>query len=101
MHLNFSKHTDYIIETKNANICEKTMFLTIFVKKLFFFGAKKNFDAIFFVEVTKKNEKWLYQMKVGIKLVKVKKFGIVWCIPHRVVAENAEGGFVRTPPRME
>ena len=37
-------------------------------------------------------------MKVGIKLVKVKKFGIGWCIPHRVVAENAEGGFVRTPP---
>ena len=40
-------------------------------------------------------------MKVGIKLVKVKKFGIGWCIPHRVVAENAEGGFVRTPPPME
>ena len=37
-------------------------------------------------------------MKVGIKLVKVKKFGIGWCIPHRVVAENAEGGFVQTPP---
>ena len=34
MHLkNFSKHTDYIIETKNANICEKTMILAIFVKK--------------------------------------------------------------------
>ena len=72
------------------------MFLTIFVKKSFFFGSKKNFDAIFFVEVTKINEKLLYQMKVGIKLVKVKKFGIGWCIPHRVVAENAEGGFVRT-----
>ena len=27
-------------------------------------------------------------MKVGIKLVKVKKFGIGWCIPHRVVADN-------------
>jgi hypothetical protein len=37
-------------------------------------------------------------MKVGIKLGKVKKFGIGWCIPHRVVADNAEGGFVRTPP---
>ena len=65
------------------------MFLTIFVNKSFFFGAKKIFDCIFFVEVTNKNEKWLYQMKVGIKLVKVKKFGISWCIPHRVVAENA------------
>ena len=36
-------------------------------------------------------------MKVGIKLGKVKKFGIGWCIPHRVVADNAEGWFVRTP----
>ena len=35
-------------------------------------------------------------MKVGIKLGKVKKFGIGWCIPHRVVADNAEGG----PPRI-
>ena len=41
-------------------------------------------------------------MKVGIKLVKVKKFGIVWCIPHRMVADNAEGGLARPPPpRME
>ena len=30
-------------------------------------------------------------MKVGIKLGKVKKFGIGWCIPHRVVADNAKG----------
>ena len=27
-------------------------------------------------------------MKVGIKLGKIKKFGIGWCIPHRVVADN-------------
>jgi hypothetical protein len=41
-------------------------------------------------------------MKVGIKLGKVKKFGIGWCIPHIVVADNAVGGFVQTPPpRME
>ena len=39
-------------------------------------------------------------MKVGIKLGKVKKFGIGWCIPYRVVADNAKGGFVRTPPRV-
>ena len=64
------------------------MYLTIFVKKSFFYRSKKNFDAIFFVEVTKINEKLLYHMKVGIKLVKVKKFGIGWCIPHRVVADN-------------
>ena len=30
-------------------------------------------------------------MKVGTKLGKVKKFGIGWCIPHRVVADNAHG----------
>ena len=65
------------------------MFLAIFVKKSFFFRVKKNFDGIFFAEVSKKNEKLLYQMKVGIKLGKVKKFGIGWCIPHRVVADNA------------
>ena len=74
------------------------MFLTIFVKKSFFFMAKKFFDAIFFVEVTKKNEKSLYQMKVGIKFGKVKKFGIGWCILHRMAADNAKGGFARTPP---
>ena len=37
-------------------------------------------------------------MKVGIKLVKVKKFGIVWCIPHRMGADNAEVGSGQTPP---
>ena len=31
-------------------------------------------------------------MKVGIKLGKVKKFGIGWCIPHRMAADKAEGG---------
>ena len=73
------------------------MFLTIFVKKSFFFRVKKIFDGIFFMEVIKKNKKLLYQIKVGIKMGKVKKFGIGWCIPHRVVADNTEGGFVRTP----
>ena len=33
------------------------MFLTIFVKKSFFFGAKKNFDGNFLVEITKKKRK--------------------------------------------
>ena len=28
-------------------------------------------------------------MKVGIQLGKVKKFGIGWCIHHRMAAENA------------
>ena len=31
-------------------------------------------------------------MKVGIKLEKVKKFGIGWCIPHRMATDKAEGG---------
>ena len=72
------------------------MFLAIFVKKSFFFKVKKKFDSIFFAEVSKKNEKLIYQMKVGIKLGKVKKFGIGWRIPHIEVADNDKGGFVRT-----
>ena len=39
---------DNIIKTKNANICEKIIFLTIFVKKSFFFRSKKNLTAFFF-----------------------------------------------------
>ena len=74
------------------------MFLAIFVKKSYFFRVKKKFDGIFFAEVSKKNEKLLYQMKVGIKLGKVKKFGIGWCIPHRMAADNAKGGSGQTPP---
>ena len=31
-------------------------------------------------------------MKVWIKLGKVKKFGIVWWIPNRMAADNAQGG---------
>ena len=37
-------------------------------------------------------------MKVGIKFGKVKKFGIGWCILHRMAADNAKGGSVRPPP---
>ena len=37
-------------------------------------------------------------MKVGTKLGKVKKVGIGWCFPHRMVADNAEGGSGQTPP---
>ena len=69
------------------------MFLAIFVKKSFFFRVKKIFDGAFFAEVSKKNEKLFYQMKLG----KVKKFGIGWCIPHRMAADNAEGGLARPP----
>ena len=31
-------------------------------------------------------------MKVGMFIGKVKKFGISWCIPHRMAADNAKGG---------
>jgi hypothetical protein len=31
-------------------------------------------------------------MKIGMSIGKVKKFGIGWCVPHRVAADNAEGG---------
>ena len=40
-------------------------------------------------------------MKVGIKLGKVKKFGIGWCIHHRMAADNAEGGSGQPPPPGE
>ena len=36
-------------------------------------------------------------MKGGIKLGKVKKFGIGWCIHHRMAADNAKEGSLRTP----
>ena len=75
------------------------MFLAIFVKKSFFFRVKKKFDGIFFAEVSKKSEKLLYQIKVGMFIGKVKKFGISWCIPHRMAADNAKGGSGQTPPR--
>ena len=76
------------------------MILTIFVKKLFFFRAKFFFDGDFFVEITKKSEKSLYQMKVGMLIGKVKKFGIGWCIPHRMAADKAEGGPCGPPPGL-
>ena len=65
------------------------MFFAIFVKKLGFFRSEKIFDDNFSAEKTKKSKKLFYQMKVGIKLGKVKKFGIGWCIPHRMAADNA------------
>ena len=37
-------------------------------------------------------------MKVGLFIGKVKKFGISWCFPHRMAADNAKGGSGQTPP---
>ena len=38
-------------------------------------------------------------MKVGIKLGKVKKFGIGWCIPHRMAADKAPPAWNRVNTR--
>ena len=38
-------------------------------------------------------------MKVGIKLGKVKRFGIGWCIPNRMAADNASNRVNPTKPR--
>ena len=66
--------------------------LALFVKK---------FDGNFFVEITKNSKRWLHQMKVGMLIGKVKKFGIGWCIPHRMAAVNAEGADPPPPhPRV-
>ena len=43
--------TRSVFYTKNANISEKNMFLTIFVKKSFFFRVKKKIEGNFFVEM--------------------------------------------------
>ena len=37
-------------------------------------------------------------MKVEMLFGKVKKFGIGWCIHHRMAADNAKGGSMQTPP---
>jgi hypothetical protein len=60
-----------------------------FRQKIVLFQGENSFESNFFVEITKKNEKLLYQIRVGIELGKVKKFGIDWCIHHRMAADNA------------
>ena len=83
---------------KKIKIKKKIFFGPFLWKKSYFFMEKKNFDGNFLVEIKKKNKKWLYQMKVGMFIGKVKKFGIGWCIPHRMAADNSEGGSGQTPP---
>ena len=36
-------------------------------------------------------------MKVGMFIGKFKKFGIGWCILHRMTADNVKGGLARPP----
>ena len=59
-------------------------------------GQKRSLEARADAFSRLKND---YQMKVGMFIGKVKKYGIGWCIPHRMAADNAEGGFGQTPPR--
>ena len=40
-------------------------------------------------------------MKVGIKLGKVKKFGIGWCIHHRMAADYAKGVMTKSEKPMQ
>ena len=52
------------------------------VEKSSFLKANKNFDVDFFEGKSKNHKKILSQRKVGILIVKVKKFGVVWYIPR-------------------
>ena len=50
------------------------MFLAIFVKKSFFFRAKKNFDSNFLVEITKKNNfMFFYVFKMAMAITFFRK----------------------------
>ena len=62
------------------------------LQKHFLFRVKKFFDSNFLQKSQKKREKWLCQKKVGMLIGKVKKYGIVWFIPHRMAADNANRG---------
>ena len=67
MHIkDFSEHTDYVFETKNDHICEQKKVLTTFVKKSFFFRAKKKFDG---EEITKTSEKCNWEKPRNLELV--------------------------------
>ena len=55
---------------------------------------------VFFQGKSKNHKKLLYQRKVGMLIVKVKKFGVDWYIPYEMAADSAKGGFVRTPPSL-
>ena len=61
--------------------------------------AKKKLTLIFFAEKSKNHKKLFYHRKVGMLIVKVKKFGVDWYIPYEMAADSAKGGFVRTPPQ--
>ena len=56
--------------------------------------AKKKLTFIFFAEKSKNHKKIFYHRKVGMLIVKVKKFGVDWYIPYEMAADSAKGGLI-------
>ena len=65
---------------KNVHCLAKKIILDRFWKKI-----------VILVEKSKNHKKWLYQCKVGMLIIKVKKFGVVWDIPFEMTAKSAPG----------
>ena len=74
------------------------MIVDHFCKKIVIFKGKKIWRHFFFVEKIKKHKNSTYQMEVGMLIVKVKKFGVVWYIPLEMTAKSARGGSMQTLP---
>ena len=85
---------------KNVLFFAKKCFWTVFVKNHHFSRQTKFLTLIFFQGKSKNHKKWLYQRKVGMLIVKVKKFGVVWYIPFEMTAKSARGGTVQYPPSI-
>ena len=80
------------ILNKNFILLQKNMILDRFFEKSSFFEFEKNLAFNFFEETSKNPEKWLYQRKVEMLIVKVMKFGVIWYIPLEMTAKSAGGG---------
>ena len=65
----------------------RKIILTIFIKKSFLFRAKKNFESNFFVKVQENWKRNTLPDENGDVIGKFKKFGISWCIPHRMTSD--------------
>ena len=83
---------------KNVHFLAKKRFWTVFVKNYHFWRRTKILTLVFFEGKSKNHKKLLYQRKVGILIVKVKKFGVVWYIPLEMTAKSARGGSMQTLP---
>ena len=95
-----SDNSKHILVAKKLILLAELLKKQVFVENRHFWRLKKNFVPQFFPEIKKNCEKLLYQWEVRIKIGKVKKFGVGQCILHQMAADNVEGGFARTPPRM-